>query len=198
MEEAKSKDVPPLVPGINRTRPPVYTDRLKAYLTSSLSHRTGKAPREKQLDWPPTLPERADPKSDEARLIGPLSKKREANIRWRYLRGLEKRLFPPFKTEELDKLEKLVLKPADLQRDKADTKLQLSAEARQEVGRKKPKDITPRFMQRRYQEILNSGPILTQMNEGPASRWHISRPAGAREHGARPKLSAEDRQWLSR
>ena len=198
MEEAKSKAVPPLVPGIDRTRPPVYTDRLKAYLTSSLSHRTGKAPKEKQLDWPPTLPERADPKSDEARLIGPLSKKREANIRWRYLRGLEKRLFPPFKAEEVDKLEKLVIEPGDLRRNGTDVKLQLSPEAGQEVGRKKPKHITPRFMQRRYQEILNSGPILTEVKEGTSIRWHISRPAGAREHGARPKLSAEDRQWLSK
>jgi hypothetical protein len=41
------------------------------------------------------LPSRADPSSEDARLIGPFSKRREVNIRWRYYSSQWKRLYPP-------------------------------------------------------------------------------------------------------
>jgi len=37
-----------------------------------------------QLEHPPTLPARADPKSEDARLLGPLSLRCQVNIRWRF------------------------------------------------------------------------------------------------------------------
>ena len=37
-----------------------------------------------QLEYPPTLPARADPRSEDARLLGPLSLRRQVNIRWRF------------------------------------------------------------------------------------------------------------------
>ena len=37
-----------------------------------------------QLEHPPTLPARADPKSEDAKLLGPFSLRRQVNIRWRF------------------------------------------------------------------------------------------------------------------
>jgi len=47
------------------------------------------------LNNPPTLPVRADPLSEEARLLGRLSKRREVNIRWRYFTTEWKKVLPP-------------------------------------------------------------------------------------------------------
>lgn len=47
------------------------------------------------LNTPPVLPARADPESEEARFLGPLSKRREVNMRWRYFRQEWKKVLPP-------------------------------------------------------------------------------------------------------
>lgn len=44
---------------------------------------------------PPLLSPRADPQSDEARLLGPLSKRLEANVRWRFFANEAKKVHPP-------------------------------------------------------------------------------------------------------
>lgn len=49
---------------------------------------------------PPTLPARANPTSDEARLLGPLSKRREINVRWRYFVQEWKKIRPPLDLTE--------------------------------------------------------------------------------------------------
>ncbi|KDE09030.1 hypothetical protein MVLG_00750 [Microbotryum lychnidis-dioicae p1A1 Lamole] len=56
---------------------------LRSLLTSPLSH-TSRNPTLKQLDTPPTLPPRAFPHSEEARLLGPLIPQRVKAIRKRY------------------------------------------------------------------------------------------------------------------
>ncbi|SCZ98919.1 BZ3500_MvSof-1268-A1-R1_Chr7-1g09315 [Microbotryum saponariae] len=56
---------------------------LRSLLTSPLSH-TSRNPTAKQLDTPPTLPPRAFPHSEEARLMGPLIPQRVKAIRRRY------------------------------------------------------------------------------------------------------------------
>ncbi|OBZ79295.1 hypothetical protein A0H81_00776 [Grifola frondosa] len=48
-----------------------------------------------RLATPPKLPNRADPTSEEARLLGPFSKRRQVNIRWRYFTQEWKKLYPP-------------------------------------------------------------------------------------------------------
>ena len=64
-------------------------------LLSPYSRSSGKALKPADLREPPTLPSRADPTSDDARLFGPLSKRRQVNIRWRYFSHHWKRLYPP-------------------------------------------------------------------------------------------------------
>jgi len=73
----------------------VYGPELKALLLSPYTRPTGKNPKTSDLLSPPTLPPRADPSSEDARLFGPFSKRREVNIRWRYFSHHWKRLYPP-------------------------------------------------------------------------------------------------------
>lgn len=67
---------------------------MKALLTSSYS-RTTKALKPDAIVTPSTLPPRADPKSEEAQLLGPLSKRREVNLRWRFFVDETKKVIPP-------------------------------------------------------------------------------------------------------
>ena len=73
----------PIIPPLESSRPPVYPPELTALLTSKLS-RTSSSRTQKQLQHPPTLPQRADPKSSDAKILGPLSKRREVNLKWRF------------------------------------------------------------------------------------------------------------------
>lgn len=85
---------PRIISAVEKSRPPVYSSELKALLTSSAARR--KKPIDaKNLVSPPTLPTRADPTSEDARLLGPLSKRREVNIRWRYFTAEWQKIRPP-------------------------------------------------------------------------------------------------------
>lgn len=83
-----------IIPTKENSRPPVYTPELAALLTSSRS-RTTKPLQDRYLHSPPTLPSRADPNSEEAKLLGPFSKRREVNIRKRYFRAESAKVLPP-------------------------------------------------------------------------------------------------------
>lgn len=65
-----------------------------ALLTSSQA-RSQKSLTPSQLITPPILPPQADPNSEDARLLGPFSKRREVNIRWRYFTREWKKVYPP-------------------------------------------------------------------------------------------------------
>ena len=92
---APSQPVPErIIPAVEKSRPPVYSPELAALLTSPHS-RMIKPLTIQQLRTPPKLPERADPKSEEARLYGRLSKRREVNIRWRHFSSNHKKVYPP-------------------------------------------------------------------------------------------------------
>ncbi|KAG6911571.1 hypothetical protein DXG01_011873 [Tephrocybe rancida] len=87
--------VPPrIIPTIEKSRPPIYSAELKALLLSGHSRKT-KPLAAKSLEFPPVLPLRADPSSEDARLLGPLSKRREVNIRWRYFTEEWRKVLPP-------------------------------------------------------------------------------------------------------
>ena len=79
---------------MEKSRPPVYSPELRALLTSPLSRAT-KPLRRSALDNPPTLPLRT---ASEVDLLGPFSKRREKNIRWRYFTAEWKKVFPPLQT----------------------------------------------------------------------------------------------------
>ena len=80
---------------MERSRPPVYGPELEALLISPYTRPSGKNPKLSHLLSPPTLPPRASPSSEDARLFGPFSKRREVNIRWRHFSYHWKRLYPP-------------------------------------------------------------------------------------------------------
>jgi hypothetical protein len=62
---------------------------------SAFARTSGKALSAKNLENPPTLPTRADPWSEEARVFGPFSKRRRVNIIWKYFTNNWRRLYPP-------------------------------------------------------------------------------------------------------
>jgi len=85
-----------IISPVERSRPPVYSPELAALLLSPYSRSSGKALlKPSHLREPPTLPSRADPTSEDARLFGPFSKRRQVNIRWRYFSYQWKRIYPP-------------------------------------------------------------------------------------------------------
>ena len=73
----------------------MYSPELTALLLSPYTRPSGKPLKPSHLSGPPTLPPRANPSSEDARLFGPFSKRREVNIRWRYFSDHWKRLYPP-------------------------------------------------------------------------------------------------------
>lgn len=79
---------------MEKSRPPVYSAELRALLLSSLARPT-KPLSPSRLETPHTFPERADPSSQDARLLGPFSKRREVNIRWRHFTNEWKKTLPP-------------------------------------------------------------------------------------------------------
>ncbi len=78
---------------MEKSRPPVYSPELTALLGSRISRDTPLSPR--TLKNPPLLSERADHESEKARLLGPLSKRREVNIRWRFFADGWSKTRPP-------------------------------------------------------------------------------------------------------
>lgn len=85
---------PKIIPAVEKSRPPVYSPELRALLTSAKSRKTRPLAL-RTLTRPPKLPAEADVKSDQARLFGPFSKRREVNIRWRYFTEEWKKVRPP-------------------------------------------------------------------------------------------------------
>lgn len=92
----------PIIRGVEKSRPPIYPPELKSLLCSDIA-RTTKALTPKKLVTPPKLPERADPKSEEARLLGPFSKRREVNMRWRFYTTEIKKVLPPLQLQVEEK-----------------------------------------------------------------------------------------------
>ncbi|KAJ8474513.1 hypothetical protein ONZ51_g7176 [Trametes cubensis] len=85
---------PRIIPAVESSRPPVYSKEMQALMTTD-SSRTTRALQPAALLNPPILPARADPNSPEALALGPFSKRREVNIRWRFFQQeLQKTLMP--------------------------------------------------------------------------------------------------------
>lgn len=100
LSDPKAPLPPRIIPSDEKSQPPVYSPELKTLLTSNIS-RTSKPLAHSDLKAPPLLPVRADPSSDDARLLGPLSKRREVNIRWRYFEQEWKKVRPPIEVTVL-------------------------------------------------------------------------------------------------
>ena len=91
---------PPIIPPLESSRPPVYSPELTALLTSNLS-RSGASRTPKQLQHPPILPQRADPETPDAKILGPLSKRREVNLKWRFFEEETAKVQPPIEASRV-------------------------------------------------------------------------------------------------
>jgi len=91
---------------VQRSTLPVYHPLLRELLTTEVSRRT-KPVKKSSLIHPPKLPERAIHRdSEEARLVGPFSKRREVNIRWRFFSEEIRKIYPPVEVYQEDLEEK--------------------------------------------------------------------------------------------
>ncbi|KAG8870865.1 hypothetical protein FRC20_011227 [Serendipita sp. 405] len=84
-----------IIPGVEESRPPSYPPTLLALVTSAISKTTDKQYSAEEVLNPRKLPERADPTSEEARLLGPFSLRRKKNIHRRFFVEQTDRILPP-------------------------------------------------------------------------------------------------------
>jgi hypothetical protein len=85
---------------VQRSTLPVYHPLLRELLTSAPSRRT-KPLKTSSLIHPPKLPDRAIHRdSEEARLLGPFSKRREVNTRWRFFSEEVRKIHPPVEVSQ--------------------------------------------------------------------------------------------------
>lgn len=202
---------------MEKSRPPVYSPELTTLLTSQFSRNKPLKP--KRLDSPPKLPARADPTSEEARLVGPLSKRREVNIRWRYYTEEWKKILPPLQVQVRDKAaDTTAVNPGDVQRagirpiglQGAGVQEELHDLATQGQGRPLPRReqrsrfqeaISPqfkaprRFVRRRFQDLLGQIPVLTYTHsvdsEGNKTGRYTVSSAGTRTVSSRGQRSLQ-------
>lgn len=198
------------------SRPPVYSNELKALLTSGAS-RTTKALLQHHLDFPTTLPPRADPASDEARLLGPFSKRRETNARWRYFVAEWQKVRPPLEVVVADPTaESQGVSCQDVRR--AGTRslpmqgLHILEDVENLAGPRwteprtgRSKDPHPgkphisRWVRRRYQALLNRLPILsyTAASQGKQPKYSVSlSPNRLDPESNRAEADTSDLQWM--
>ncbi|EED77768.1 predicted protein [Postia placenta Mad-698-R] len=191
--------IPPperIIPAVEKSRPPVYSKELTALLTSKVSHKN-KPLGHTAIRRPPTLPARADLNSEDARLLGPLSKRREVNIYWRFYTEQVKRVYPPFQMilEERDSpgetrhltdkgaLHRAGIRVGGVQGEGVYEEIETLANAPSpsQAGGTSGTDIfqasplRPRFLRRRFASLLGRTPVLvysdprTQAKEHPGS-----------------------------
>ncbi|KAA1471576.1 hypothetical protein DENSPDRAFT_837599 [Dentipellis sp. KUC8613] len=96
----EARPAPRIIPSYERSRPPAYSPALTALLTSQSAVGRSKPVTQANIKLPPIMPQKVDPKSVEARLFGPLSKRREVNLHWRYFKMQRGKLRLPLKLTE--------------------------------------------------------------------------------------------------
>lgn len=178
-----------IIPAVEKSRPPTYTPELVALHTSSLS-RTSKALSPKALQVPTTLPERADPKSELARLLGPFSKRREVNIHKRFYKEELLKILPPLEVvtphndsqqdagpnrplrgtglestnvfEEVEAISGSPWAPPPVTLRGRETGNESSSSVPEEANPRIRTNLRQRFVRRRFQHLLAQIPILSQ------------------------------------
>jgi hypothetical protein len=163
---------PRLISTVPKSRPPIFSNELKALLTSDYS-RTTKPLSKSAIVWPHVLPARADPKSEDARLYGRLSKRRELKIRWRNFNTEWKKVLPPLQIRAENQGE-TELRTLHLMRDiEALAGLPQSTDCA--ASSRSPTITAPgqpfpcRWYRRRYKNLLGRIPILEKRKESDES-----------------------------
>ncbi|KAJ8083795.1 hypothetical protein PM082_002561 [Marasmius tenuissimus] len=212
LSQPSTPSVAPIIPPVPKSRPPVYSPELTALLTTTLS-RTTKPIRLSYLEFPPTLSPRADPSTEEARLLGPLSKRREVNTRWRYFVREWKKVYPPLqlilrdpssgaesaRPEDIhrvnlrevgaqghglfEEIEKLVGKPLSTRR--LTRRERKTSEAADTPNA--PVRHPSRWLRRRYQRLLGKLPVLayTKGKNPNSGRYNVELSAMSLAHDLR-------------
>ncbi|PVG02373.1 hypothetical protein CPB86DRAFT_575935 [Serendipita vermifera] len=85
----------PIIPNDDKSRPPAYTETLMALVVNPISKTTGSMVYADQVMNPRTLPDRANPNSEDAKLLGPFSLRRVKNIHRRFFKEQTSRVLPP-------------------------------------------------------------------------------------------------------
>ncbi|KAJ7071201.1 hypothetical protein C8F01DRAFT_974769 [Mycena amicta] len=152
---------PRIISAVESSRPPTYSPELRALLTSGPS-RPAAVLKEAALQIPPNLPARADPNSEEARLLGPLSKRRQVNARWRFFVKESRKVRPPLQIA-IDSPTYVGVSVQDTRRAGVPAlpmqglgvfeELEELAASSQRV---------PRWVRRRYRDLLDRLPILSR------------------------------------
>ncbi|KAJ7492796.1 hypothetical protein FB451DRAFT_1022499 [Mycena latifolia] len=207
---------PKIIPAVESSRPPVYSKELKALLTSGLS-RTTKALVDRQLHFPPTLPTRADPASEEARLLGPFSKRRETNTRWRYFVAEWQKVRPPLQVVvERGPTNSSGVSPEDVHRAGIRSLPMQGLHVFEDVENlARPPQVRPRtsndlvqpdlpvapsrWLRRRYRELLNRTPILTYKappGKNPSYLVSLSPSTDTQSNAAQADNS--DLEWMDK
>ncbi|PCH33922.1 hypothetical protein WOLCODRAFT_112802 [Wolfiporia cocos MD-104 SS10] len=174
-----------IIPAVPSSRPPVYSPELAALLTSPRAHKSSHLTPQ-ALETPPTMPARADPYSEDARLLGPLSKRRQVNIRWRFFSNQKKRIYPPLQVNILEKTASGELQPrtdVDAVNRAGIRELGMqdigvyeevlalarplterdpvACRVRESLLEGSKSSLSPRFLQRRFAHLLGRLPLLT-------------------------------------
>lgn len=161
---------------VGSSRQPTYSPMIAALSNSGYS-RTPKAIPPADLARPPTLPPRADPKSEEARIFGPFSIRRELNIRWRFFSSNLKKLLPPIQVPPPIATDLLSVESRSSTSQNCrlpdETKiivmesLNRLSKARSFIDHQGGPPSS-RFLRRRHQELLARIPILTPLPSKPS------------------------------
>lgn len=174
----------PINPQREKTCSPAYSPELVALLTSGISRVTRPLQRH-QLVSPPGLQGRANSDFKDTVLLGPPSRRREYNIRWRFFKNEWKKVYPPlqvslqqpanhtnthifpnpslgFGFQSTVTLRELLALGGSPSRSPEPPNKQRRQEA-QRTSDTNPFDggLSARWLQRRYQALLGRVPLLT-------------------------------------
>ncbi|KAF8578413.1 hypothetical protein K439DRAFT_1417219 [Ramaria rubella] len=213
---------PRIIPAVERSRPPSYSPELATLLTSIHARTLTKPLKETALKRPPTLPLHADPSSEAARLLGPFSRRREVNIRWRYhVEELRKTFFPLELTKQdgengcshlrqtgaeelklLEEVERLAQSsPIDSLRPRREQRGNNDREDAPHSQMEFDTSLPRRFLRRRYRELLSRIPILTPNNKAKFGGDTALSPAAISNHTRALRIGRatdEDIDWILR
>ncbi|KAL6310092.1 hypothetical protein BKA93DRAFT_821156 [Sparassis latifolia] len=208
-----------MIHNVERSRPPAYSKELTTLLTTAYS-RTTKALTLKALQHPHTLPPRADPSTNDAKFMGPLNKRREVNIRWKFFTEQHKKVHPPLqvvleeRTESGDVVHKTDsssvlragIRPVGLQGSGVFEEVQALAASRprRRSAHGKPypdshasqpdfrSHLPHRFLRRRFQFLLGRLPVMTYRRAMPGDS---TSNAGKYEVSLAPNSRNYNQKW---
>ncbi|EIW86883.1 hypothetical protein CONPUDRAFT_44195 [Coniophora puteana RWD-64-598 SS2] len=197
----------PIIAGKEKSRPPVFSPALRALQLSNVSRKT-RPLTANDIKTPPTLPEHANPQSEDALFLGPFSKRREVNLRWRYFTRESKKIYPPLEVAVEGEDPSAVRTGTGLEGtgilQEAIALATWPQEAFSASSNHSPRPLPfdghlpIRWLRRRYQELLKRMPVISYLpgQNSPTPRWTVSPSHPGLQTINAPILPAVHRQWI--